>query len=153
MAHLYVHVTPYFGPMCSDKRDQIWLIKKKTKTENVWLSMTRPRPKMCDYQNQDQDLKCVTIKTKTKTENVWISMTRPRLLPGSVKARKSLSLIAWGEFMTHTYQPNSISLECICLLHLTTLLQGYNLSEKIKAHLIERMRLTPNIQSLDEIMA
>ena len=27
------------------------------------------------------------------------------------------------------------------------------MSEKIKAHLMERMRLTPNIQSLDEIMA
>ena len=40
-----------------------------------------------------------------------------------------------------------------CLFHLTTLLPGDNLSEKIKTHLIERMRLTPNIQSLDEIMA
>ena len=39
-----------------------------------------------------------------------------------------------------------------CLLHLTNLLPGDNLSEKVKAHLIEKMRLTPNIQSLEEIM-
>ena len=38
-------------------------------------------------------------------------------------------------------------------MRLTTLLPGDNLSEKVKAHLIEKMRLTPYIQSLKEIMA
>ena len=39
------------------------------------------------------------------------------------------------------------------LLHLITLLPGDNLSEKIKAYLIDNMRLTPNLKSLDEVMA
>ena len=42
-------------------------------------------------------------------------------------------------------------LETRCLLHLTTLLPGDALSEKVKDYLIEKMRLTPNIQSLEEI--
>ena len=44
-------------------------------------------------------------------------------------------------------------LETRCLLHLTTLLPGDALSEKVKDYLIEKMRLTPNIQSLEEIFA
>ena len=38
------------------------------------------------------------------------------------------------------------------LLHLTKLLPVDTLSEKIKAYLIERMRLVPNINSLDDVL-
>ena len=44
-------------------------------------------------------------------------------------------------------------LPTLALLHLMTMLPGDNLSEKIKAHLIEKMRLTPNIKSLEELLA
>ena len=41
----------------------------------------------------------------------------------------------------------------MALLHLVTLLPADPLSDKIKAYLVEKMRLQPNIVSLDEITA
>ena len=37
-------------------------INEKTKAENVWLSKPRPRIKMCDYQDQDQDWRDLSLK-------------------------------------------------------------------------------------------
>ena len=41
----------------------------------------------------------------------------------------------------------------LALLHLVTLLPSDPLSDKIKAYLVEKMRLQPNITSLEEITA
>ena len=41
----------------------------------------------------------------------------------------------------------------LLFLHLMTLLPGDSLSEKIKEHLVEKKRLTPNIETLEEIFA
>ena len=74
-----------------DQRDQIWIIETETKTENVWVSITRLRLKRSDSQWRDRDqyCKCVILndetetdnlslndKTETKTEKVWVSETR-----------------------------------------------------------------------------
>ena len=48
---------------------------------------------------------------------------------------------------------NGCPLEMMALLHLVTLLPSDPLSDKIKAYLVEKMRITPNITSLDEITA
>ena len=42
-------------------------------------------------------------------------------------------------------------LETLALLHLVTLLPADPLSDRIKAHLVEKMRIEPNITSLEEI--
>ena len=39
----------------------------------------------------------------------------------------------------------------MAILHLVTLLPSDPLSDRIKAHLVERMRVQPNISSLEEI--
>ena len=44
-------------------------------------------------------------------------------------------------------------LESRCLLHLTTLLSGDALCEKVKEYLIEKMILPPNIQTQEEVYA
>ena len=78
-----------------DQRDQIWNIQTKTNTENVWVSITRPklrlkmsksqlqdrdwnvqasmtrpipRLKKCESQWWDRDCKCVSLNDETKTE-------------------------------------------------------------------------------------
>ena len=43
-------------------------------------------------------------------------------------------------------------LETMSLLHLVTLLPSDTLSDRIKAHVVECMRVQPNITSLEEIM-
>ena len=48
---------------------------------------------------------------------------------------------------------NGCPLETMALLHLVTLLPADPLSDKIKAYLVEKMRLQPNIVSLDKITA
>ena len=50
-------------------------------------------------------------------------------------------------------QLNDATVKTRALLHLITLLQSDPLSKKIKAYLIEKIRLTPNISNLDEILA
>ena len=68
-----------------DQRDQIWIIKTETKTEKVWVSMTRPRPRLKMSESQwldwDRDWKDVSLKDETETENFWVSMKRLRLRP------------------------------------------------------------------------
>ena len=55
-----------------DQRGQIWIIETETKTENVWVSMTRlsPRLKRSEFQWRDRywDWKGLSLNDKTETE-------------------------------------------------------------------------------------
>ena len=53
----------------------------------------------------------------------------------------------------HTSQRIWTTLETLVLLHLLILLPSDPLSEKLKAWLVEKMRLNPNIDNLDEVGA
>ena len=74
-----------------DQQDQIWIIKSETKSEKVWVSMTRPRLKMSESQRRDRDHKNFETKTKVvetiKDETSKIgsrliseNLSRPRLI-------------------------------------------------------------------------
>ena len=53
----------------------------------------------------------------------------------------------------HTSQRIWTTLETLVLLHLLILLPSDPLSEKLKAWLVEKMRLNPNIDNLDDVGA
>ena len=64
-----------------DQQDQIWIIETENEVENVWVSITKLRPRLrrSESQWQDQEWKCLSLNNKTETEKMWILMTRLRL--------------------------------------------------------------------------
>ena len=55
--------------------------REDTKTENIWISMMRPRLKMSVSQWRVRDWKYLSLNYEidTVTEKMWVSVTRPRL--------------------------------------------------------------------------
>ena len=63
----------------SQWRDRDWKslnLNDETNTQNVWVSMTRPRTKRSESQWRDWDWKCLSFNDETG--NMQVSMTRPR---------------------------------------------------------------------------
>ena len=90
-----------------DLRDQIWMLMTNTKTEDVWISMTRPRlietRKLLDVETETKTendrtalirsrpkLKCFSLNEETETETkiLSVSMTRLRFRLNYSKTRK-----------------------------------------------------------------
>ena len=80
-----------------DQRDQILMVETKTETRIIWVSMSRPRPRLnFKSLNVETDtetkflqvsvsrlrprlnLHSLNVETETETKSLWVSMSRPR---------------------------------------------------------------------------